>query len=70
MVPHYKKLLVDWTREILYSLRLCVVLVLQSRTRFLCSKFVSEYSEEEPSCNAEDNLRARHIVIEAWFKGY
>ena len=30
-----QKLSADWTREILYSLRLCVVLVLQSRT---CSK--------------------------------
>ena len=23
-----------------------------------------------PPCNAEDNLRAEHIVIEAWFRGY
>ena len=33
-----QKLSVDWTREILYSLRLCVVLVLQSQTRFLSSE--------------------------------
>ena len=26
--------------------------------------------EENPPCNAEDNLRARLIVIEAWFGGY
>ena len=38
MMSHYKKLSADWTHEILYSLRLCVVLVLQSRTRFLCSE--------------------------------
>ena len=26
--------------------------------------------EENPPCNAEDNLHARLIVIEAWFRGY
>ena len=26
--------------------------------------------EENPPCNAEDNLRARLIVIKAWFRGY
>ena len=23
-----------------------------------------------PPCNAEDNLRTEHLVIEAWFGGY
>ena len=69
-MSRYKKLSADWTREILYSLRLCVVFVLQSRTHFLYSKDSLEYSEEEPPCNAEDNLRAGLIVIEAWFRGY
>ena len=26
--------------------------------------------EKNPSCKAEDNLRAGLIVIEAWFRGY
>ena len=26
--------------------------------------------EKNPPCNAEDNLRARLIAIEAWFGGY
>ena len=26
--------------------------------------------EENPPCNAEDNMRAGLIVIEAWFGGY
>ena len=26
--------------------------------------------EENPPCNAEDNIRAGLIVIEAWFGGY
>ena len=26
--------------------------------------------EENPPCNAEDNIRAELVVIEAWFGGY
>ena len=26
--------------------------------------------EKNPPCNAENNLRAGLIVIEAWFRGY
>ena len=26
--------------------------------------------EKNPPCNAEDNLRAGHLIIEAWFGGY
>ena len=26
--------------------------------------------EKNPPCNAEDNLRAGLIAIEAWFRGY
>ena len=26
--------------------------------------------EKNPPCNAEDNLRPRLIVTEAWFRGY
>ena len=29
-----------------------------------------ENLEKNPPCNAEDNLRARLVVIEAWFRGY
>ena len=29
-----------------------------------------ENLEKNPPCNAEDNLRVRLIVIEAWFRGY
>ena len=65
--------------EILFSLRLYVEFVLQSRTLSSCSKSSMEYSEEEsalrirrrnPPCNVEDNLRVGLIVIEAWFRGY
>ena len=56
--------------EILFSLRWYVELILQSRTLSLCSTSSMKYSEEDPPCNAEDNLRAGLIVIEAWFRGY
>ena len=26
--------------------------------------------EKNPPCNAEDNMRAGLVVIEAWFRGY
>ena len=26
--------------------------------------------EKNPPCNAEDNMRAELVVIEAWFRGY
>ena len=26
--------------------------------------------EENPPCNAEDNIRVGLVVIEAWFRGY
>ena len=26
--------------------------------------------EKNPPCNAKDNLRARHIIIKGWFRGY
>ena len=28
------------------------------------------FLERNPPCNAEDNLRAGLIIIEAWFRGY
>ena len=57
-----QKLPADWTREILYSLRVRVVLVLQSRTHFLCSKAVLEYSKEEPAlqCRRQSARWTRH----------
>ena len=64
-----QKLSVDWTREILYSLRVCMVRVLQSRTRFLCSKAVLEYSEEEPAlqCRRQSaNRTRRHRNTGSW----
>ena len=32
--------------------------------------YLGVFGKWNPPCNAEDNLRAGHIVIEAWFRGY
>ena len=40
-----------------------------SRT-LLVTKDTLENLEKNPPCNAEDNLRTRLIVIEAWIRGY
>ena len=69
VMSHYKKLSADWTRAILYSLRLCVVLVLQIRTRS-SEDYLGVFGKGNPPCNAKDNLHAGHLVIEAWFWGY
>ena len=39
-----------------------------SRTLFVTTGILD--LEKNPPCNAEDNLRAGLIVIEAWFRGY
>ena len=71
VMSQYKKLSADWTREILYSLRLSVVLVLQIRIHSLGpNTILGVFGKGNPPCNAEDNLCAGHLVIEAWFRGY
>ncbi len=32
--------------------------------------FYEVFGKENPPFNAEDNLRAGHLVIEAWFRSY
>ena len=66
-----KKLSADWTRaSIIFSLRLCVVRVTGPDTIVASEDYLGVRIEGNPPCNAEDNLRAGHIVIEAWFRGY
>ena len=45
------------------------VILMGSRT-LLVTTGTLENLEKNPPCNAEDNLRAGPIVIEAWFRGY
>ena len=38
---------------------------------FVSSKdYLGVFGKGNPPCNAEDNLCAGHLVIEAWFGGY
>ena len=46
-----------------------VVLVLQIQTRS-SEDYLGVFGKGNPPCNAEDNLHAGHLVIEAWFRGY
>ena len=39
-------------------------------TFIVLEAYVGVFGERNPPCNAEDNLRAGHLVIEAWFRGY
>ena len=32
--------------------------------------YLGVFGKGNPPYNAEDNLRAGHLVIEAWFRGY
>ena len=47
----------------------------EAKERNIC-KEAGHYSastwnlEENPPCNAEDNIRAGLVIIEAWFGGY
>ena len=61
-----KKLSADWIREILYPLQLCVT----GPDTIIASDYLGVRKEGNPPCNAEDNLHAGLIVIEAWFRGY
>ena len=67
----YKKLSADWTREI-YTIRGCVcgTCVADPDTFVASEDYLGVFGEGNPPCNAEDNLRAGHLVIEAWFRGY
>ena len=37
---------------------------------FYVRRMLWSIRKRNPPCNAEDNLHARHLVIEAWFRGY
>ena len=56
--------------QILFSLRWNVELILQGRTLSSYSNSSVMYSEKEPALQCRRQLRARLIVIEAWFRGY
>ena len=66
-----------WPMDVIYFLR---IIDFYSLGLYMSSKagHSSLYAENcfgvfgkgNPPCNAEDNLHAGYIVIEAWFRGY
>ena len=56
--------------KIIFSLWLCMVCVTGPDTIIASEDYLGVRIEGNPSCNAEDNLRAGLVVIEAWFRGY
>ena len=66
-----KKLSADWNRaSIMFSLRLCVVHVTGPDIIIASEDYLGVRKEGNPPYNAEDNLRAGLLVIEARFRGY
>ena len=66
-----KKLLADGTlANTIFSLRLCVVCVTGPDTIIASEDYLGVRKKGNPPCNAEDNLRAGLLVIEARFRGY
>ena len=65
MISSCKKLSADGTREILFLYsRVCGACVADP-DMFVSSKdYLGVFGKGDPPCNAEDNLRAGHLVIE------
>ena len=55
-----------------YTLYSCVcgTCVADPDTFVASEDYLGVFRKENPPCNAEDNLCAGHLVIEAWFRGY
>ena len=49
---------------------LCGACVADPDTFVASEDYLGVFEKENLPCNAEDNLRARHLVIEAGFRGY
>ena len=54
----------------IYSLRGCAWCVTGPDTFFASEDYLGVRKKGNPPCNAEDNLRAGLLVIEARFRGY
>ena len=54
----------------IFSLWLRMVCVTGPDTITASEDYLGVRKEGNPPCNAKDNLRAGHLVIEDWFRGY
>ena len=57
-------------KKYILSLRFCVVCVTGPDTIIAFEDYLGVWKKGNPPCNAEDNLRAGLLVIEARFRGY
>ena len=53
-----------------YTLYGCGTCVARLDTIVLSEDYPGVFGKGNLPCNAKDNLRAGHLVIEAWFRGY
>ena len=66
-MSHYEKVvsgLDSW--NIILSAAVCGACVTGPDTFFASEDYLGVFGKGNPPCNAEDNLRAGHLVIEAW----
>ena len=56
--------------NIIFSAVVCGTCVADPDTFIMSEDYLGVFGKGNPPCNAEDNLRAGHLVIEAWFRGY
>ena len=54
----------------MFSTVVCGTCFAEPDTIIMVEELLWNIRRRNPPCNAEDNLRAGHLVIEAWFRGY
>ena len=55
---------------IIFSAVVCGTYVADPDTFVSSEDYFGVFGKTNPPCNAEDNLRTGHLIIEAWFRGY
>ena len=60
----------DSCKYYILSAIVCVMCVTGPDMFNMSEDYLGVFGKGNPPCNAEDNLRAGHLVIEAWFRGY
>ena len=56
--------------NVILSMVVCGIYFAEPDTILVFTIFYKLFGGRNPPCNAEDNMRAGLVVIEAWFRGY
>ena len=56
--------------NIIFSVVVCGTCVADLDTFIAFEDYIGVFVKGNPPCNADNNLRVGHLVIEAWFRGY